>query len=72
VGFLVIVAATTGLACGGSTNEGTATPVTTAGPPSDPDRARAPALEGITLDGEPISLSDFRGGPVLVNVWSSW
>jgi ABC-type glycerol-3-phosphate transport system substrate-binding protein len=29
-------------------------------------------LAGTTLDGEAVSLEDFRGTPVLVNVWSSW
>ena len=34
--------------------------------------AGASAVAGTTLDGEPISLDDFRGKPVFVNVWSSW
>jgi len=29
-------------------------------------------VTGTTLDGETVSLADFRGKPVLVNVWSSW
>lgn len=32
----------------------------------------APAIRGVTLDGELLSLSDFRGRAVLVNVWTSW
>ena len=32
----------------------------------------APALAGVTLEGKRLSLADFRGRPVLVNVWSSW
>jgi hypothetical protein len=32
----------------------------------------APEITGRTLDGETISLGDFRGRPVVVNVWSSW
>ena len=44
---------------------------------SDPAPEAAPrstdgALSGTSLDGEPVSLSDFRGKPVFVNVWSSW
>jgi hypothetical protein len=35
-------------------------------------RPAAPPIEGTTLDGERISLADFRGRPVFVNVWSSW
>jgi hypothetical protein len=29
-------------------------------------------VSGTTLDGSSISLDDYRGKPVLVNVWSSW
>lgn len=36
------------------------------------ERPPAPELAGTTLDGEAISLGDFKGRPVLVNVWSSW
>jgi hypothetical protein len=32
----------------------------------------APDLAGTTLAGETIALGDFRGRPVVVNVWSSW
>lgn len=49
--------------CGGDA-ETTAPPATTA--------AGAGTIAGTTLDGEPISLEDFRGKPVFVNVWSSW
>jgi cytochrome oxidase Cu insertion factor (SCO1/SenC/PrrC family) len=53
-------------ACGGEaeTTQPETTPATTA--------AGASAVSGTTLDGEPISLDDFRGKPVFVNVWSSW
>ncbi|WP_082061797.1 TlpA disulfide reductase family protein [Xanthomonas sp. GPE 39] len=33
---------------------------------------RAPALQLTTLNGEHISLAQFRGRPLLVNVWASW
>jgi hypothetical protein len=36
------------------------------------ERAPAPSIEGTSLDGEHISLADYRGRPVFVNVWSSW
>ncbi len=32
----------------------------------------APEFQLSNLDGEPVSLSDFRGQPVLVNFWASW
>jgi uncharacterized lipoprotein YajG len=52
--------------CGGG--DGGATPQTIA-----TVAARvAPEIQGTTLDGETISLGDFRGRPVVVNVWSSW
>ena len=35
-------------------------------------RAEGSPVAGTTLDGEPVSLVDFRGTPVFVNVWSSW
>jgi peroxiredoxin len=35
-------------------------------------RKQAPAIEGTSVEGEPISLADFRGQAVLINVWSSW
>lgn len=44
-----------------------------AAPPATTSQAKpAPAIAGTTLDGKRISLADFRGRPVLVNVWSSW
>jgi cytochrome c biogenesis protein CcmG/thiol:disulfide interchange protein DsbE len=32
----------------------------------------APALRGTTLDGTAFDLADWRGSPVLVNLWGSW
>ncbi len=32
----------------------------------------APEISGVTLDGDRLALADFRGKPVVVNVWSSW
>jgi peroxiredoxin len=32
----------------------------------------APALEGLMLDGKPVSLADYRGRPVLVHFWATW
>lgn len=35
-------------------------------------RPKAPAIAGLTLEGKRITLAQFRGRPVLINVWSSW
>lgn len=32
----------------------------------------APALTGTDLDGQRVSLADFRGRPVLINFWATW
>jgi thiol-disulfide isomerase/thioredoxin len=32
----------------------------------------APEFKVSTLDGKPVSLSDYRGRPVLVNFWATW
>ncbi|TCJ00836.1 TlpA disulfide reductase family protein [Aeromicrobium sp. IC_218] len=37
-----------------------------------PDRKDAPELEGEDLEGEPLSLEQFAGKVVVVNVWGSW
>ena len=50
-----------------------ATPPAETTPPAEAaDRPPAPAIEGVSLEGERISLADFRGKEVFVNVWSSW
>ncbi len=36
------------------------------------DRVDAPDLSGETLSGEQVSLADFAGKTVLINVWGSW
>lgn len=36
------------------------------------DRQDAPDIGGETLDGEQLSLSDYRGQVVVLNVWGSW
>jgi hypothetical protein len=74
VGACVIAALAT--ACGGgdpnATGARTTVPATDTHEEPDPNRAPGPAVTGESLDGEPIALSDFKGHPVLVNVWSSW
>ena len=71
----VALFASLSLAACGSSDE-------TAAPPEPParieaqaptnDREPAPVVTGESLSGDAIALGDFRGRPVLVNVWSSW
>ncbi len=34
--------------------------------------AVAPDFTAVTLEGEPVSLSDYEGRVVLVNIWATW
>jgi len=36
------------------------------------ERTDAPVLEGTTLDGDTLALSDWAGDIVVINVWGSW
>jgi cytochrome oxidase Cu insertion factor (SCO1/SenC/PrrC family) len=73
LGLLLALCALVAAGCGGETGMDEATPPVETTPPADAaSRPPAPPVEGTTLDGEPISLADFRGRPVFVNVWSSW
>jgi cytochrome oxidase Cu insertion factor (SCO1/SenC/PrrC family) len=75
LGLLLALVALVAIGCGGEqgTQETTAAPpAETETQPRDKRRAAAPPVEGQTLDGEPLALADFRGKPVLVNVWSAW
>src|SRR5690606_19855708 len=36
------------------------------------DRGDPIELDGDDLEGEPLSLADFRGQVVVINVWGSW
>ncbi|HXV34782.1 MAG TPA: hypothetical protein VD769_12285 [Gaiellaceae bacterium] len=57
-------------ACGGSGGgEGAPAPAGTA---ADQPAEGGVALSGQTLDGETLSLDEFRGKPLFVNVWASW
>ena len=80
VGLLLALAALIAAGCGGGSPAEEAMPATgtttapaeTAPPAGATDRPKAPAIEGVSLEGARISLADFRGKPVFVNVWSSW
>lgn len=73
VALLALLAIAAVAGCGSETDEAVAPPaaVTESRPP-EKTREAAPALSGVTLDGDAIALGDFRGRPVLINVWSSW
>jgi peroxiredoxin len=32
----------------------------------------APELSGLTLEGHPVSLADYRGAPLLLQFWATW
>lgn len=73
VALLALVAVAAAAGCGSETDEAVAPPATVTGSaPPETTRETAPALSGVTLDGDAITLRDFRGRPVLINVWSSW
>lgn len=73
--FVAALCALGVVGCGGGTSESTAKPSPT---PTEtettatPAREQAPTIAGTSVDGEPISLADYRGQAVLINVWSSW
>jgi hypothetical protein len=70
---LLALALTVG--CGSSDDQAAPSqPTTTASEPpaSASERQPAPGLSGESLSGETIALGDFRGRPLLINVWSSW
>lgn len=33
---------------------------------------QAPPLQGLSLKGDPVTLSDYRGQPLLLHFWASW
>ncbi len=73
---VVLLALLALVGCGGS-ESGSSSPVaTTAEAGGDPaphsSAGSGPDISGTGLDGEALSVEDFRGKPVFVNVWSSW
>jgi len=60
----------------GQLQQGNEAEVATAGPREGVDRSRkgkpAPTAAFKDPDGGDISLADFRGAPVLVNLWATW
>ena len=73
VAVLALLAMAAVAGCGAETEEAAAPSATvTESTAQETSRERAPALSGVTLDGDAITLGDYRGRPVLINVWSSW
>jgi cytochrome oxidase Cu insertion factor (SCO1/SenC/PrrC family) len=73
LGFLLALCALVAVGCGGGSPMEEATPPAETTPAAEASkRPPAPRIEGVSLDGERISLADLRGKPVFVNVWSSW
>jgi cytochrome oxidase Cu insertion factor (SCO1/SenC/PrrC family) len=71
--FLLALCALVAAGCGGGSAMEEAMPPAETTPPAEAaTRPPAPPVEGVTLDGDRVSLADFRGKPVFVNVWSSW
>ena len=74
--FVAALCAVLIVGCGGDRGGDAAAqavrPTETAVSPEASNRPSAPAIEGVSLDGERLALADFRGRPVFVNVWSSW
>jgi hypothetical protein len=74
VGLLLALLALVVAGCGGGSAMEENAPLPEMEAPSSDASSRqaAPPITGTTLDGDEISLADFRGRPVFVNVWSSW
>jgi cytochrome oxidase Cu insertion factor (SCO1/SenC/PrrC family) len=73
LGFLLALCALVAAGCGGGSTMEEASPPAEGAPPAEAaNRPPAPPIEGVSLDGERVSLADLRGTPVFVNVWSSW
>ena len=47
-------------------------PTTEATDPTDPQLQAAPDFTMYMQDGTPVTLSDFRGKPTILNFWASW
>jgi cytochrome c biogenesis protein CcmG/thiol:disulfide interchange protein DsbE len=72
VAVLLAVVAVGIVLAGGEGGSGKATP-TAAAPRQDDALVGAPDLRGVDpITGKDVSLADFRGKPVVVNVWASW
>ena len=74
LGLLLALGALVAAGCGSGGGSEEASPAS-GGPTTTvtaTKREPAPPIAGTSLDGEHISLADYRGRAVFVNVWSSW
>lgn len=72
-GLGILMMSVTLVSCAAGKSQSGATPGDygiTVVPPAQ--RVAAPSLQGESLSGEPLSLQDFNGKTVLINVWGSW
>jgi len=75
---LSAVAAVLLVGCGGSQPEASQPETTQSEPgatstsaPSEP-AGNVPEIAGTALDGKALDVTEYRGRPLFVNVWSSW
>jgi len=73
LGVVLIACSSADSSCSGSQSSGgfvSCDGAITVLPPEE--RESAPGMEGETPDGQPLSVSDFAGEVVVLNVWGSW
>lgn len=71
-GTVALLAGCTNTAGGVGDTGYVGTPVTGVTNYTPAQRVNAPVLSGTTLDGKQLSMSDYRGKVIVVNVWGSW
>lgn len=67
--LLLVAVVMAGAACGGSSSEGEAQTTATTDAPSG---VMASDFSGVTLDGQEVSLSQYRGKPLVLAFMASW
>lgn len=71
IALLLLVLLLAAVACGSSASEGT-TETTQTAQTTDAGGAQAPDFNGVTLAGEEVSLSEYRGKPLVLAFMASW
>ncbi|MBA2331279.1 MAG: hypothetical protein H0V94_00615 [Actinobacteria bacterium] len=70
--ILPVIVLLVAVAVAGCGSKDEAASPTATGPATTLESGSGPDISGTGLDGEALSVADFRGKPVFVNVWSSW